>query len=223
MLQEIPPGEQLMGLSVEPSVPENLQFVFEGLIWPNGEALESKSVQADLDLREDTLEWIEKVLKPEWIAADLRNRLRAASAIVSRRDAFLARYAIDENKIQIVVTSSSMHFVISPAGGSLFMDAPAMMHRFLRVDPPDNQAPWADEPWSVVPVDGFTFGYHPRSSFAGWRDSLTYLTSRRAVKFSIKKVATYPPGFRNAPKTSSAPTEESERHWFAQELQPPVV
>jgi hypothetical protein len=222
MLQEIPPGEQLMGLSVEPSVPENLQFVFEGLIWPDDGALASKSVHADLDLREDTLEWIGKVLKPEWAAPDLRNRLRAASAIVSRRDAFVARYALDENKIQIVVTSSSMHFVISPAGGSLFMDAPAVMRHFLRVDPPDDQSPWRDEPWSIIAVDGFTFGYHPRSSLAGWRDSLNYLTNRRTVKFSIKKVATYPPGFRNAPKTSFAPTEESERHWFAQALEPPV-
>ena len=217
MLQEIPPGEQLMGVSVEPPVPENLQFVFEGLIWPDAETLDSKSVYTDSDLREDTLEWIGKVLKPEWTAPDLRSRLRAASAIVSRRDAFLARYALDENKIQMVVSSSSMHFVISPAGGSLFMDAQAVMRHFLRVDPPDDQARWPDEPWSIISVQGFTFGYHPRGSLAGWRDSLNYLTNRRVVKFSIKKVATYPPDFRNAPKTASAPTEEAERHWFAQE------
>jgi len=216
MLQEIPPGEQLMGVSVEPRVPENLQFVFEGLIWPDAGALASKSVHADLDLREDTLEWIEKVLRPQWAAPDLRSRLRAASAIVSRRDAFLARYAIDENKIQIVVTSSSMHFVISPAGGSLFPDGPAVMHHFLRVDPPDQQAPWLDEPWSIIQIEGFTFGYHPRSSLAGWRDSLNYLTNGRAVKLSVNKMATYTPGSLNAPKTAFAPTEESERHWFAQ-------
>jgi hypothetical protein len=203
-----------MGLSVEPPLPEILQFVFEGLIWPDAAALSSKSVRANLDLREDTLEWIGKVLKPEWTAPDLRNRLRAASAIVSRRDAFLHRYAIDENKIQIVVTSSSMHFVISPAVGPLFLDAPALMHHFLRVDTPDNQPPWSDEPWSIVPEGVFTFGYHPRSSLLGWRDSLNYLTNRRAVKSSLKKLETRPPGLLDAPKTASAPTEESERHWF---------
>src|SRR3954454_16101201 len=182
-----------MGLSVEPPLPENLEFVCEGMIWPDAGELASKSVHADLDLREETLEWIEKVLRPEWTAPDLRNRLRAAHAIVSRRDAFLARYAMDGNKIQIVVTSSSIHLVISPAGGSPAWDPLTAMRNFLRVDSPDNLSRWSDEPWSIVSIGDFTFGYHTRSSLAGWPDSLNYLTNGRAVKFSLKKLETRPP------------------------------
>jgi len=217
MVQELPGFEQLMGLSIEPSVPENDRFIFEGLLWPDEAAINRQhwSPAGDhVQLLDDTIGWIELVLRPEWVAPDLRNRLRAARAIVSGQDAFLARYAMDGNRIQIVVTRSFLHLVIFPAIPTWTAGVPATMQRFLRVDDPAEQTPWTGEPWSTVGIEGFTFGYHSSASLDGWRDSLNYLTNGQAVKFSLRKIMPRPPGLLYTPKTGSIPTEESERHWF---------
>ena len=218
-IQEISPGEQLLGLRAEPAVPGNLQFAFHGLIWPKEADINAhelnRAAQAG-GLRDDTMAWIDLVLKPEWRAPDLRRRLRAASSIVSRQDAFLARYAVDGNKIQIVVSRSFVHLVICPASESMALYAPAVIRAFLQVDPPGADPPWTGEPWSTVGIEGFTFGYHPRSSLTGWRDSLNYLSNRRGIKFSVQKIPTRGPDLEDMPKGGSIPTEESERHWFGQ-------
>lgn len=217
MVQEIAGSEQLMGLSVEPSVPENERFVFQGLVWPDEAAINRQRWSPPRNqvwILDDSIEWIELVLSPEWVAPDLRNRLRAARAIVSGQDAFLTRYAIDGNKIQIVVTKSFLHLLILPATATWSAGVPATMQRFLRVDDPGEPTPWTDKPWSIVRIVGFTFGYHPSSSLTGWRDSLNYLTNGQAVKFSLRKIVPRPPGVLDMPKAGSIPTEQSERHWF---------
>jgi hypothetical protein len=216
MLQEIPPDEQLL-VSAVPLVPPELRFVFQGSIWPDDRTLKnpaSRPPGASSELRDDTLAWIETALKPEWLAPDLPTRLRTITAANGGQDAFIARYAVDGNRIQIIVNRVFMHFVISPASGSLFAGAPGVTREFLRVDLPDEDRPWTGEPWSIIAVDGFTFGYHPSAEVQGWRDSLDYLTNGRAVKFSANKVAMRPPGDRHTNKTESAPTEESVKHWF---------
>ena len=215
MLQEIPSDAQLL-LSVVPPVPKELRFVFQGSIWPDDRALNNQAgaPRASSELRDETLSWIELVLKPEWLAPDLRNRLRTITAANGGQDAFLARYALDGNRIQIIVNRVFMHFVISPAGESLVAGAPAVLREFLRVDLPDEDKPWTGEPWSIISVDGFTFGYHPSAKPTGWRDSLNYLTNGRAVKFSADKVQMRPPGDLYSHKADFAPTEESLRHWF---------
>jgi hypothetical protein len=62
--------------------------------------------------------WIRQVLKPEFVAPDLRERLRAARAIISGQDAFLARYKMDQYNIQIIVTQFHLHLVIAPVSVS---------------------------------------------------------------------------------------------------------
>ncbi|MGH9667535.1 MAG: hypothetical protein ACRD9L_24200, partial [Bryobacteraceae bacterium] len=217
MLQEIPPDEQLMNVSVEPSVLPSERFIFQGLIWPSQEALNghaSKFALADFELVDDTLGWIGRILTSEWVAPDLRARLRAASGIAGRRDAFLTRYAINGTKVQIVVTRFFVYIVIVPSG-ALAGGAQGVLHRCLRVDQPGDKAPWTGEPWSIAHIQGFTYGYQPRSDFSDWRDSINYLTNGRAVKFSVQKTETVPPGSGGL-KTGFAPTEESETHWFEQ-------
>jgi hypothetical protein len=209
--QEIPYGEQLMGLTSEPRVQANMEFFLKGLIWPTPEAIESQSdkvAQADVDLLNDTIGWISRVLKPDLVAPDLRSRLRAARAIVSGQDAFLARYRMDQNSIQIVVTRFHVHLVIAPCGGSPL----AAMHQFLQLDQPGDEHPW-NGPWQTGQIGALTYGYQPRGSEADWRDSVFYLTNGRAVKFSLKKIAVRPGGSGKV-KSIIAPTEESERHWF---------
>ena len=143
------------------------------------------------ELVDGTIDWIEKVLKPEWVAPDLQSRFVAATGVISRRDAFLARYAIYKTKIQIIVTRYSIHLVISPGLGGMQVEALACANAFLNVqsDPlqADSQTPWIGGPWSILPLDGFMFGYQRRSPLREWRDSIDYLSDGRAVKFSIRK------------------------------------
>ncbi len=212
-LEEIPVGEQLMDLTREPSVPPNMGFVFQGLIWPSQEALQAqlaKAAQADTDLLNGTVDWIGRVLKPEWVAPDLRTRLRAARAIISGQDAFLTRYALDQTKIQIAVTKYRVHIVIEPPRK---VNPLAALHEYLQVDAPDDPSPWTGDPWQAVQVAGLTFGYQMRTDLLSWRDSLNYLTNGRTVKFSAQKLPTTPKG-SGPPKTITAPTVEAERHWF---------
>jgi hypothetical protein len=217
MLQEIPAIEQLLGLQAEPPVPDSVRFVFDGVIWPDAATLlarESKGA-AESGLLDETMGWVAMMLQSKWQAPDLRKRLRAAKAIVSGQDAFLARYAMDGNKIQIVVSRSFVHLAILPASASMAAYAPLVMREFLQVDPPGGDPLWSGEPWATVGIAGFTFGYHPSSSLTGWRDSLSFLTDRRAVKFSARKMEVREPDLLEMPKSGSAPTAESEKHWFA--------
>jgi hypothetical protein len=213
--EEVPASEQLMDLTVRPSVPNNQRFFFEGLIWPTQEALDSPASQAHPgpERLEDTVGWVERVLKPAWVAPDLRTRLRAARAIVTGRDAFLTRYAMNQNKIQIVVTRFHVHLVIAPPGGVPPGRVPEVLHEYLQVDRPEDKTPWSGGPWEMGRIDGLTFGYQPRSALRDWREGIYYLTNGRAVKFSLRKVATRPPG-SGPPKSGFAPSEEAERNWF---------
>jgi hypothetical protein len=211
--QEIPAGVQLMDLISEPPAPSNLRFAFQGLIWPLPDALQSKvdkAAQANPDLLKDTTNWIGRFLKPAWVPPDLRARLRAARAIVSEQDAFLTRFVINDNQIQIVVTRFHVHIAILPRGAVHPM---AALHEYLQVDRPDDQAPWTGDPWATTQIAGFTYGYQSRTSVMDWRQSISYLTNGRAVKFSIRKLGEPRPG-SGAVKTGFAPTEEAERDWF---------
>jgi len=210
--QEIPNAEQLMGLIREPRAQANMEFFFKGLIWPAPEAIKSqadKAAQANVDLMNDTVGWIDGVLKPDLVAPDLRSRLRAARAIVSGQDAFLARYKMEQTSIQIVVTRFRLHFVIAPCGPSPL----AAMHQFLQLYQPGDEHPWSG-PWQTGQIGALTYGYQPRASEADWRDSIYYLTNGQAVKFSLKKIAVRPGGSGGV-KSIIAPTEEAERNWFA--------
>jgi hypothetical protein len=209
--QEIPAREQLMGLTIEPGVQANMQFLVKGLVWPTPEAIESQRVepaQANADFLDDTIGWISRVLKPDFVAPDLRSRLLAARAIVSGQDAFLARYRIDQTTLQIVVTRFRLHLVIAPAGAAPLV----AMHQYLQVDLP-GEVPPRDVGWQTGQINGLTYGYQPRGSTADWRESLSYLTNGRAVKFSLQKIPTRPGGTGKV-KGFVAPTEEAERYWF---------
>jgi hypothetical protein len=219
MIYEIPPRQQLMGLLTEPPVPLAVRFAFHGIIWPDESAFTAHGPNGGLGigtLHKESVEWIDLILRPEWRAPDLGARLRAAKSIVSRQDAFLARYAVDGNRVQIVVTRTFVHVVISPAHDLLPLHVPKVIQDFLRVDPPEAETPWTGEPWSTISIDTFTFGYHRHSSLTCWRDGLNYLTNGQAVKFSVQKVPTRGSDLLDMPKSGSAPTEESERHWFSQ-------
>jgi hypothetical protein len=210
MPQDIPAAEQLMGLTSQPTVDPNMEFLMKGLIWPAREALESQSDRAalaDAGLVEDTIAWIGHVLKPDLVAADLRSRLRAARSIVNGQDAFLARYRLEGHSIQIVVTRFHLHLVIAP-GGDQPLEA---LHRLLQVDQ-SGEAPWSGS-WQTGQVDQLTYGYQPRGSVADWRETLLYVANGRAAKFSLQKIPILPPGSGGV-KGFVANTEEAERHWF---------
>jgi hypothetical protein len=212
---DLPFGEQLMRLSAEPKAGPELQSAFLGLMWLDADTLNrqaSESALADSEIVDNTIDWIEEVLKPEWLDPDLQSRLVAATGVVNRRDAFLARYATDRAKIQIIVTRYSIHLVISPGWGVMQVEALACANAFLNVQS-DPEIPWIGGPWSILPVDGFTFGYQRRGPLREWRDSLDYLSDGRAVKFSIRKVEPQSPDGKQG-KTGHGPTEQAESRWF---------
>lgn len=214
-VEDLRPGEQLMNLSEEPNVGPELRSIFVGLMWPDADTLKrqaSESTLSDSELVDDTVDWIEDVLKPEWVAPDLLTRLVAATGVINRRDAFLARYAIDKSKIQIIVTRFSVHLVISPGWGTVPVEVLACANAYLSVQS-DPGIPWVGGPWSILPIDGLTFGYQRRTPFREWRDSLGYLTDGRAVKFSITKIQPQPPDGKPN-KTGHGPTEQTESQWF---------
>ena len=216
-IEDVRSGEQLFNLSAEPKTGVELQSVFHGLIWPDEDTLHrqaAKSALADSELVDSTIDWIEEVLQPEWVAPDLQNRLMAATAVIKGRDALLARYAIDETKIQIIVTRFSIHLVISPSGGFVQLEAPGGAEAFLNMQP-DPEVPWTGGPWSILLVEGFRFGYQ-RRPLREWRDSLDYLTNGRSVKFSISKVQ-QSDGRPN--KTDNLPTEQAESRWFQRRVE----
>ncbi len=203
-----------MGMTSEPVAQANMQFFFKGLIWPTPDALNAridKAAQANPDLHDDSTEWIKRVLKPEFIAPDLSSRLRAGRAIVNGEDAFLARYRMNQTSVQIVVTRFHIHLVLVPVGDSPI----GAMHRYLRVDEPPPEHPW-DTTWRTGQVDHLSFGYQALSVPADWRQSINYLTNGRAVKFSLKKIATQP-GNSHGVKGFVATTDEAERNWFSAE------
>jgi len=207
-LEEIPAGEQLMGVTSLPPVQANMQFLFKGLIWPVPEALEThlnEAAQSNSALLNETVEWVNRVLKPEFVAPDLRSRLRAATAIVNGEDAFLDRYRINQTIVQIVVTKFHVHLVLAPAG-----DSPvAAIHRYLRVDEPGQTHQW-ETAWETGRVEHLNFGYQALSTPRDWRESIYYLTNGKAVKFSLKKISTRP-----GIKGFVATTDKAERNWFS--------
>lgn len=224
-IEEIPAGFQLMGLGAEPAVPAGERFIFWGLVWPHQDLLARQLLKprdTDPQIASDALVWIRRVLKPEWIAADLDIRLAAARAIVSGQDAFLARYRLVAAMVQIIVTRSNVHITVAPfsppPADSPAKLAEALLHLLLQVDQP---APFTDVPWTTTTIHGFTFGYQARTSPRDWRESISFLTNGRAVKFSMKEIAGRPAG-EGPPKTRSGFTEEGERQWFdAPPLPPP--
>jgi hypothetical protein len=213
-IEDLRPGEQLTQLPAEPKVSPEMQSAFLGLMWPEADTLNrqaSKSALADSRLVDGTVDWIEEVLKAEWVAPDLRRRLAAATGVISRRDAFLARYAIDKTKIQVIVTRFSIHLVFLPDWGYTPVEPLACANAFLNVQS-DPGIPWTGGPWSTLPVDGFIFGYQRRTPFREWRDSLKYLSDGRIVKFSITKIPQQPE--RKPNKTGYGPSEQAESQWF---------
>ena len=210
--KEIPATEQLMDLATEPPVPRDMLFVFQGLIWPTSDALknqEAKTALSDAALRDDTMHWIRLILKPAWIAPDLPSRLLAAHTIAGGQDAFLARYEMNEKKIQIIVTRFHLHVVIAPAT----TQPPLAIHKYLNVDRADDASPWTGDPWNTSRVAGLDFGYMPRATVFDWRESIYYLTNGRSLKLSIRKLSESPRG-STPPKSVDFPPEEAERHWF---------
>jgi len=201
-----------MNISQAPTVSPEFQFVFLGSIWPREEDIERRAIY-DAELFEDTVEWIEAVLKPERVAPDLRERLRAVRAIVNLRDAFLTRYSLDGARIQIVVDKYSLHLVIAPERASVAWPVFATMHEFLQVDLPSDATPWTGDPWLTLGLAGFTWGYQSGTSSVHWRESTDFLTSGIATKFSIRKVTTRLLS-DGPPKTTFDPSEEAARHWF---------
>ncbi len=219
-IEDLRSGEQLIDLSTVPRTVTELQSAFLGVMWPDADILirqASESALADSELVDGTIDWIEEVLKPEWVDPDLQSRLVAATGVVNRRDAFLARYAIDRAKIQIIVTRYSIHLVISPGWGLMQVEALPCANAFLNVqsDPlqADSQTPWVGGPWSILPVDGFTFGYQRLNRLREWRDSLDHLSNGRAVKFSIRKIEQQSSDIKPA-KTGHGPTQQAESRWF---------
>jgi hypothetical protein len=174
--------------------------------------LASASLLVDSDLIEDTIDWVEEVLKPEWVDPNLQRRLVAATGVMHRRDAFLARYSIDNAKLQIIVTRFLIHLVISPCWDFGPVDPVVCANTFLNVQL-DPEILWMGGPWSTLPVDGFTFGYQRLPLRRDWRDTLDYLSDGRAVKFTMAKIAQQPPDSKPS-KTGRGPTEQAESQWF---------
>ena len=215
-VDEIPPGEQLMKLPAWPSASSQLRFLFVGMSWPDAGTLErqaSKFALANRELVDDTIEWIERVLKPEWVAPDLETRMLAATGVVDGSDAFLARYALEETKIQVIVTKFSVYLVISPGAELVPLDPIAAARTFLNVEP-DPEVPWTGGPWSVSSVEGFTFGYQGRAFPVDWPESLNYLATVLAVKFSIKKIQRQSADSRPNKTISPPEPEQAEKQWF---------
>jgi hypothetical protein len=209
-IHEIPAAEQLMGMTTEPQVQPAMQFLVKGLIWPTPEAIERQMIetQASAPYLNDTLGWIALVLKPEFIAADLRSRLLGARAIVSGQDAFLARYRVDHTSIQIAVTRFRVHLVIAPEDTSPL----AAMHHYLQLDQAGEEYRF-DVPWQTGQFNDLRYGYQPRGSASDWRESIYYLTNAEAIKLSVKKIPNRSGGTGKV-KSIVAPTEEAESHWF---------
>jgi hypothetical protein len=207
-IEEISPGEQLMGLTSAPQVQPNMQFFFHGLIWPAPDVLSAAAAnagRANVRFRNETMAWIGKVLKPEYVAADLSSRLEAAAAIVDGKDAFLARYRMNDSSVQIIVVQFHVHLVFAPMGDSPL----AALHRYLRVDDHGQARRWQGQ-WQTGSVAGLTFGYQIQGSPDDWRDTVDYLTNDRAVKFSLEKIADH---FREM-KGFVVKTDAAERNWF---------
>lgn len=208
VIQEIPAGEQLMGMTHVPQVQSNLQYFFNGVVWPAPAALAAgadPTGRAKIRFLDDTRSWIVKVLKPEYVAPDLSSRLTAATAIVDGKDAFVARYRMRDVNVQIVVTQFNVHLVFAPMGES----PGSALHQYLRVDEPGRARAW-EGPWHSGSVDGLNFGYQTRSSADNWRDTLSYLSNGRAVKFSLRKVGDDSRGIKGFVAT----TEAAEGNWF---------
>ena len=202
-IDDIPAGEQLMHAPAVPPESPALRMYMEGLGWPGHGTATGMPVEAGL--RDDSLAWIRKVLKPEYVAPDLASRLAAAPGAVDGKDALLARYRINGATVQIVVMRFHVHLLLAPEGESPV----AAMHHYLRVDEPAPAAPWQG-PWQVVPVAAATVGYQLSGSPNDWRDTLSYLADGHAVKFSLRKIGD---DFRSV-KGFVAHTDEAERSWF---------
>ena len=81
-IEDLRSGEQLIDLSTVPRAVPELQSAFLGVMWPDADILirqASESALADSELVDGTIDWIEQVLKPEWVDPDLQSRLVAAS------------------------------------------------------------------------------------------------------------------------------------------------
>jgi hypothetical protein len=97
------------------------------------------------------------------------------------------------------------------------VEALACANAFLNVQS-DPGIPWIGGPWSILPLDGFMFGYQRRTPLREWRDSLDYLSDGRAVKFSIKKIEPQSPDDKPG-KTGHGPTEQAESRWFQSRIE----
>lgn len=173
--------------------PPMTKIVTEGITLPGRDELRRMLVPRDLVAaqRQESVEWLHRVVRPAWLPADLPSRLHGVRAAMSGSDAFIAGWRQGGREFRVVVTKQRIHVLTRPesavaAGGrdptELAQTSLALANRLLAL-PAEPQA--AD--WSVRPLAELFFGNRHVAFARNWDESLLFVTDGQAHKFSVLK------------------------------------
>lgn len=175
------------------SDPPWAKTVTEGIVLPGRDELRRRLIQQDqiASQRQETLGWLQRVVRPQWLPADLPSRLHGVRAGVSGHDAFIAgwrqgglefRIAVTKLRIHVLVRPDSVDVASAPLRAPVAEPSLALAHRLLALPTEPNATDWA-----LRPLAGLTYGNRHVAFARNWDDTLLFVTDGRAHKFSVMK------------------------------------
>ncbi|MBI2900816.1 MAG: hypothetical protein HYY17_11585 [Planctomycetes bacterium] len=158
----------------------------EGLSLPDVDALFRGALPLERlrPLVEETVSWLGRAIRPEWLADRLADRLLAVRAAVDGRDAFVGAWDV-RGPVRVAVTRERVHLVvrIPDPGADVGASALAAANEILRLPAKPDPAKWQVRPFADV-----YFGIQDVAFARTWADTLFLLTDGMTVKFSLKKM-----------------------------------
>jgi hypothetical protein len=167
--------------------------VGEALVMPSPGDAREHGVAPTLVVREreETIAWIRRILKPEWIVDKAVNDLLAIRGGVQGRDGLFGAWKTSQGPLQIVATRRRIHVRMLLPKAARAADGPARIKEAAALAQQIFQADldWSNVDWQVRDLGGFTFGYRELPFIANWWESCLVVSDGAAVKFSFLKIA----------------------------------
>ena len=137
----------------------------------------------------ESLPWVEKIVKEEWLPDNLADRMLAVKDAVGE-DAFLSAWALEQERCQLIITKQRLHLLVTDTAKGSPTDrkhyAFYCAERYLALRQAWNES--SEIPWSFRDFGGNLLSYRDYPFYLYWDQSLLLLSDGKGVKCSILKV-----------------------------------